>query len=1058
MKKFIKNIIHFSLRHRYFVFFMTGVSVALGIWAYKETPIETFPDVTNTQIIIIAQWPGRSAEEVEKFVTIPLETVLNSVQKKSNLRTTSAFGLCYIRIIFDDDVDDAFARQQVQSRIGGADLPDGVKPDVQPPYGPTGEIYRYTLKSKIYSIRDLTTIQNWVLDRQFKSVPGIADVNSFGGEEKVYEVSVNPDLLTKYNLSSLDVFNAINKSNVNVGGDVIERNGQSYVVRGIGLLTSISDIQNIMINKVNGVPLLVKNVANVIESGKPRLGWVTRDKVSKREDDVIEGIVVMRKGENPGEVLKKVEEKINELNTTILPKGVKIDTFYDRTELMDYAQDTVIHNLIEGIILVTLIVMLFMADWRTTVTVSIIIPLSLLFAFICMRIKGMTANLLSMGAVDFGIIIDGAVVMVEGLFVALDHRAKEVGMEKFNKLAKLGLFKVTGTEMGKAIFFSKIIILTCLVPIFSFQKVEGKMFSPLAYTLGFALLGALLFTLTLVPALSSILLRKNVREKHNVLVSFFEKGVGKLLNVVYSHQKKSILVAVAIMAVTFFSAKFLGTEFLPELNEGALWVEAELPMSVSLSEAKSVSDEMISILSRFPEVEKTLSQIGRTNDGTDPKGFFNVQIQVDLYAQESWKRHISEEKLIDEMDEQLRKIPGLVLNYSQPIRDNVEEAVAGVNAALAVKIFGPDFNTLDSLAKAVEAQLKTVRGIEDLGILRNLGQPEFRIQLDQQKMALYGITTADANAVIEMAIGGKEATELYEGERKFDIRVRYQKEYRATRDAIEQLMVPTNDGGKIPLKEIANIQTLTGPAFIYRDNNTRYIAVKFSIRGRDLGSTIKESQDKVNAHVKFPDNYRTTWNGEFENQQRASKTLARVVPICLLLIFLILFITYGNVKDAVLTLMNVPFALIGGILALHITGLNFSISAGIGFIALFGVCIQNGVILISVFKKNLDAGLHLENAIKQGVASRVRPVVMTALMAMIGLMPAAISKGIGSESQKPLAIVVIGGLVTATVLTLLILPVIYSLVFKLMHTRQNRKLLRKAGLVSKLPGENRENK
>lgn len=1048
MKKFIRNIIYFSLRHRYFIFFMTAVFVVLGVWAYKETPVETFPDVTNTQIVIIAQWPGRSAEEVEKFVTIPLETVLNSVQRKSNLRTTSAFGLCYIRLIFDDGVDDAFARQQVQSRIGGADLPEGVKPDIQPPYGPTGEIFRYTLKSKTHSIRDLTTIQDWVLDRQFKSIPGVADVNSFGGEEKTYEVSVNPQLLSKYNLSSLDVYNAISRSNVNVGGDVIERNGQAYVVRGIGLLTSISDIENIIISKTQSVPLLVKNVAQVVEAGKPRLGWVTKDAAGKREDDVIEGIVVMRKGENPSEVLDRIRDKVKELNTTILPQGVKIVTFYDRTNLMDFAQETVIHNLLEGIILVTVIVLLFMADWRTTVTVSIIIPLSLLFAFILMRLKGMTANLLSMGAVDFGIIIDGAVVMVEGLFVALDHRAREVGMERFNKLAKLGLFKNTASELGKAIFFSKIIILTCLIPIFAFQKVEGKMFSPLAYTLGFALLGALLFTLTLVPALSSILLRKNVREKHNPIVTFFEKSVRKVLNIVYRHQKKSVLIAVIIMALTFFSAKFLGTEFLPELNEGALWVEAELPMSVSLSEAKTVSDKMVTTLSGFEEVKQTLSQIGRTNDGTDPKGFFNVQIQVDLKQKKHWKRPISEEQLIDEMDQKLRQIPGIVLNYSQPIRDNVEEAVAGVNASLAVKIFGPDFNTLDSLSQKVMEQLKTVRGIEDLGILKNLGQPEFRIQLDQQKMALYGINTADANAVIEMAIGGKDATELYEGERKFPIRLRYQRDFRATQDAIEQLMVPGNNGAKVPLKEIASIQTLTGPAFIYRDNNTRYIAVKFSVRERDLGSTIKEAQEKVAAHVPLPPGYKDTWNGEFENQQRATKTLSQVVPICLLIIFLILFITYGNVKDAVLTILNVPFALIGGILALHLTGVNFSISAGIGFIALFGVCIQNGVILISVFRKNLEEGLHLDEAIKQGVISRVRPVVMTALMAMIGLMPAAISKGIGSETQKPLAIVVIGGLITATILTLLILPLLYALVFKFMHRRANRKLLKKTGLIN----------
>jgi cobalt-zinc-cadmium resistance protein CzcA len=1044
MVKLIKRIIHFSLRHRYLVFFLTAVLAVIGFISYKSTPIETFPDVTNTQIIIITQWPGRSAEEVEKFVTIPLESTLNSVQKKSNLRTTSAFGLSYIRIIFDDDVDDAFARQQVISRIGNADLPEGIKPEVEPPYGPTGEIYRYTLKSNTKSLHELTAIQDWILDRQFKSVQGVADVNSFGGEEKAYEISVNPDALNKYGMSALDVYNAVSKSNVNVGGDVIERNGQAYVVRGIGVLNDTTEIENIMITKTAGLPVLVKNVALVKESGLPRQGMVSRDK----QADVVEGIIVMRKGENPSEVLERIEAKVKDLNENILPKDVSIDTFYDRTVLMDYATHTVLHNLIEGIILVTVIVLVFMADWRTTLTVSIIIPLSLLFAFILMRWKGMTANLMSMGAVDFGIIIDGAVVMVEGLFVALDHKAREVGMEKFNKLAKLGLFKNVGSELGKAIFFSKIIILTCLVPIFAFQKVEGKMFSPLAYTLGFALLGALLFTLTLVPALSSVLLRKNVREKHNVVVLFFENGVKRMFRWVYAHKKTSIAVAVVIMALSFFSARFLGTEFLPELDEGALWVEAELPMSVSLPESKMISDKMVDVLREFPEVKQTLSQVGRTNDGTDPKGFYNVQIQVDLKPKDQWRTGLSEEELIARMDEQLNKFPGIVFNYSQPIRDNVEEAVAGVNAAMAVKIFGPDFHTLDSLADRVKEQLKGVQGIEDLGVLRNLGQPEFRVELNQQKMALYGISAADANAVIEMALGGKAATQLYEGERKFDIRIRYQKDFRDTEEKIRRLMVPALDGTKIPINEIADIRTLTGPAFVYRDNNMRYIAVKFSVRGRDLGSTIKDAQQHISNNVRLPQGYLTTWNGEFENQVRASATLARVVPLCLLGIFIILFITFGNAKDAVLTILNVPFALIGGILALHLTGINFSISAGIGFIALFGVCIQNGVILISVFRKNLEAGMHLDEAILEGVISRVRPVIMTALMAAIGLMPAALSHGIGSETQRPLAIVVIGGLVTATILTLLILPCLYALVFHFMHKRANRKVLRRTGLIS----------
>ncbi len=1024
---------------------MTVVLAIIGAVSYINTPIETFPDVTNTQIIIISQWPGRSAEEVEKFVTIPLETALNTVQKKANLRTTSSFGLSYLRIIFDDEVDDAFARQQVISRILHIDLPDGVQPEIEPPYGPTGEIYRYTLKSASKNIRELTTIQDWVLDRQFKSVPGVADVNCFGGEEKCFEIRVNPILLSKYGLTSLEVYNAVTKSNINVGGDVIEKNGESYVVRGIGLLNDVGEIKNVFITSLNGVPILVKNVADVVETGKPRLGQVGRD---IGQPNVVEGIIVMRKGENPADVLKRIQAKVKDLNENVLPKDVKIDTFYDRTNLMDFCTETVIHNLLEGIILVTIIVFLFMADWRTTVIVAIIIPLSLLFAFMCMRLKGMTANLLSMGAVDFGIIIDGAVVMVEGLFVVLDSKAKEVGMEKFNRLAKLGIFKNTGIEMGKAIFFSKLIIITCLFPIFAFQKVEGKMFSPLAYTLGFALLGALIYTLTLVPALASILLKKNVKEKHNPIVLFFENGVRRMFNVTYKFKKLSLAVAIFIMSITFFSARFLGSEFLPQLNEGALWVTVQLPMYVSLDNAVKITDKMRGILATFPEVKQTLSQVGRTNDGTDPKGFFNVQIQVDLYPHKEWKRQITQEEIIAEMGEKLSCFPGIIFNFSQPIIDNVAEAVAGVPASMAVKIYGPNFQVIDNKADSIVNILKTIKGVDDLGVLRNLGQPEFRIELDQSKMALYGVNTADAQAVIEMALGGKAATTLYEDERRFDIRVRYQKEFRDDEYKVQNLMVPAMDGAKIPIKEIAEIKSITGPAFIYRENNLRYIAVKFSVRGRDLGSTIAEAQQKVGAKIKLAKGYSISWNGEFENQKRATETLSSVVPICLLVIFLILFITFGNVKDAFLVILNVPFALIGGILALHLTGINFSISAGIGFIALFGVCIQNGVILVSVFRKNLENHMHLDEAILEGVISRVRPVVMTALMAAIGLLPAAISTGIGSETQKPLAIVVIGGLITCTVLTLLILPIIYSMFYLLMHNRANRKLLKKIGAVS----------
>lgn len=1026
MNRFIRNIVGFSLKNRFFVFFMLAVLVIGGVVAFLNTPIEAFPDVTNTQITIVTEWNGRSAEEVERFVTTPIEIAMNGVQRKTSVRSITMFGLSVIKIIFDDDVEDFFARQQVNNMLRNITLPENVEPDVQPPYGPTGEVFRYWLKSRDRDSRDLLTYQNWVIDRQLRSVPGVADVVAFGGQEKIYEITADPVKLARYNITPLELYEAASKSNINVGGDVIEKNGQAYVVRGIGLLNDISDIENIIVENIDGTPILVKNVAAVRETSAPRVGQAGLNK----QDDIVEGIVVMRKGENPHEVLTRIKDKIAELNEKVLPADIKMVTFYDRDRLMDFCTRTVMHNLLEGIIFVTVIVFLFMADWRTTLIVGIIIPLSLLFAFICMRLKGMSANLLSMGAIDFGIIIDGAVVMVEGIFVMLDHKAHQSGMERFNKLAKLGWIKRTGGELGKAIFFSKLIIIISLLPIFSFQKVEGKMFSPLAWTLGFALLGALIFTLTLVPVLSSILLQKNVREKNNPIVNFFNRVVMSGFGWTYRHKRLSMLVAVAFMALTFGSAKLLGSEFLPELNEGALWVEAKLPMSMSLNETVKFVHKFREVLGSFPEVNGVLSQTGRSNDGTDPSGFYYVQCQVNLKPKEEWKRKISTAQLVDEMDRKLKQYQGIIYNYSQPIIDNVAEAVAGINASNAVKIYGDNLDDLDRLANEVIRQIAHVPGIKDVGILRNVGQPEMSVHLDEQKMAMYGVKTADAQAVIEMAIGGKTATQLFEGEKKFDVRVRYDPSYRKDEEDLRSLLVPAMNGTRIPLKELADIRTITGPAFIYRDNTKRFIGVKFSVRDRDLGSTIADAQARVNKQVKLPKGYSIGWTGEFENQVRATKRLGQVVPISLIAIFIILFIMMGTVKDAGLILMNVPFALIGGILALHVTGINFGISAGVGFIALFGICIQNGVILISVFHKNLQAHMPLNEAIRLGVESRVRPVVMTALMAAIGLIPAAVSHGIGSETQKPLAVVVIGGLITATVLTLLIFPLIFYGAYK----------------------------
>jgi len=1023
-----------------------------GIITFKNMPIEAFPDVTNTEITIITQWPGRSAEEIEKFITIPIEISMNPVQKKTSLRSTSVFGLSYVKLIFEDNVTDEQARMQVNNLLANAELPTGIVPSIQPPTGPTGEIYRYTLRSKTRDVRQLKTLQDWVVDRQLRSVPGVADVVSFGGETKAYEIQVDPGKLSNLGISALDVYNAVTKSNINIGGDVINVNNQAYVVRGIGLLNDINEIKNIIIENVNGIPVLVKDIANVTISNIPRLGHVGRtdaiDSAGNREirdnDDAVEAIVLMRKGENPTEVINALKTRVEKINDQVLPRDTKIVPYYDRTNLIQYSTGTVLHNLVEGILLVTLMVSLFMFNWRTTLIVSIVIPLSLLFAFICLRLMNMSANLLSLGAIDFGIIIDGSVVMVEGIFVILDQKAKDFGMERFNKLSKLGIIKNNGAQLGKAIFFAKLIIIAALVPIFSFQKVEGKLFSPLAYTLGFALLGGLIITLTLVPVLISLLLKKNIREKHNPVVNFLNRFMMFGFDFSFRYRRIAAVSSIIVIVFGLFCFKFLGTEFLPELDEGSIWLRVQLPYSISLDKSVAVATQVREKMIAFPQVKTIVSQTGRPDDGTDVTGFYNNEFDVILYPEDSWKPHISKQALIDKMNKSLSVIPGADLNFSQPISDNIEEAVSGVKGSIVVKIFGDSLNYMEGKANEVYNVLKDINGISDLGVIKNIGQPELDIDLDQQKMALYGVATADANAVIEMAIGGKAASQLYEGIRRFDIRLRIPEEYRKSEKDIGNLMVPTQSGSKVPVKEIANITTKTGPCLIFRDDNERYSAVKFSVRGRDMGSAIKEAQQKMNQIVKLKTGYNMVWQGDFENEQRASKRLQEVVPISLLLIFILLFTMFGNFKDAGLVFLNVPFAIVGGIAALFITGTNFSISAGIGFIALFGICILFGVLIITEIKQNLEKSkkgrqVSLIRAIRSGVHSRVRPVMMTALMAAVGLLPAAMSHGIGSESSRPLARVVIGGIICAMFFSIWIFPIFFARSYRKFDPRHNEE-------------------
>ena len=938
--------------------------------------------------------------------------------------------------MFEDDVDDFVARQQVYNLLNDADLPDGVTPEVQPLYGPTGEIFRYTLRSEKRGVRELKTLQDWVIERNLRAVSGVADIVSFGGEVKTFEVSVNPHQLKNYGITSLELYQAIANSNINVGGDVITKSSQAYVVRGIGLINNMEELRNIVVKNIHGTPVLVKHLAEVHEACLPRLGQVGR----MAEDDVVQGIVIMRKGENPAEVIDALKAKIEYINKEVLPEDVQIVTFYDRENLVNLAVHTVSRNLVEGILLVTFIVLIFMADWRTTVVVAVVIPLALLFAFICLRVMGMSANLLSMGAIDFGIIIDGAVVMVEGIFVALDRKAKEVGMPTFNLMSKMGLIRQTAKEKARAVFFSKLIIITALIPIFSFQKVEGKMFSPLAYTLGFALLGALLFTLTLVPVMSSMLLKRNVREKNNFFVRFINGKSVAFFDKCHAHRKISVGIAGIVAVGGLWMFTLLGTEFLPQLNEGSIYIRATLPQSISLNESVQLANKMRARLAAYPEVKQVLSQTGRPNDGTDATGFYNIEFHVDIYPEKEWESGLDKMQLIEKMQEDLSMYPGIDFNFSQPITDNVEEAASGVKGSIAVKVFGKDLYRSEKIAMEIDKILGTVEGIEDLGVIRNIGQPELRIELDEGRLARYGVSKEDVQAIIEMAIGGKSASLLYEDERKFNIMVRYKPEFRQDEEEIGKILVPTMDGAMIPIKELAEIRTITGPLLIFRDNHARFCAVKFSVRGRDMGTAVAEAQEKVNASVRLPEGYSLKWTGDFENQQRATKRLSQVVPVSIAIIFVILFILFSNARDAGLVLLNVPFAAAGGIVALWATGFNFSISAGIGFIALFGICIQNGVIMISGIKHNLKERLALSCAVKESVRSRVRPVVMTAAMAAIGLMPAAVSHGIGSESQRPLAIVIIGGLVGATFFALFVFPLIVEFVYGKMLYDKNGNL------------------
>ncbi len=1031
MKKFVQHIVTFSLRNTTFILFATMALLFVGIYALRHTAIEAFPDVTNTRARIITQWPGRSAEEMEKLVTLPISKEMNSIPKKSTIRSISLFGLSVVTVQFEDGVDDFYAQQYVSNKISGVNLPEGTEVEIEPPSGATGEIFRYMIKSDL-PLKEVTAIQDWVIERELLSVPGVANVISFGGEEKIYEIKINPTELKSFDLTPLDVYEAVSKSNINVGGDVIQQGDQAYVVRGVGLLDKMEDIGNITVKLNGSTPVLIKNVAEVVVSGKPRLGKVGFNE----QDDVVEGIVVMLRGENPSEVIQHLKTKIEELNSRTLPSNVQIETIVDRTVLVNNTVKTVSKNIVEGVLLVSLIVFIFLYNWRSTVIVASVIPLSFLFAIIMLKIQGLPANLISMGSLDFGLLLEGTLVIVETVFVALATMSHRVGPERFAKMSKMGIIKKSAGSVASYIFFALLILIVALLPIFSFQKVEGKMFTPLAFTLGYALLGSLILSLTYVPAMCKLLFTKGMKERENFISRFFNRTIYSLYRISIKYKGWTLSLFVGLL--TLCGMKFLnyGSEFLPQLNEGAIYIRATLPNSVSLDESSKLTKEMkVLMQNSCKEIDFILTQTGRPNDGTDPTGFFNIEFNVQLKEPKDWDRKVSKDDIIQELRDLLNVYPGITFGFSQPIQDNVEEYVAGVKSSLVIKIFGDDLYRLEDYATQVAEQIGKVRGITDINVYKNIGLPELRIQLHDSKMAKYGVFTSDVQAVVSMTIGGQAVTKFYEKDRQFDVVLRFSKEYRDTPQKIGNILIPTSSGQSVPLQELATIGYITGPAFIYREGNSRYIGVGFSISGRDLGSTIEEARALVEKEVKLPKENYMEWAGEFESKERATKQLMTVIPISLALILLLLYSNFGNMKDTIIAAITIPFAFIGGFLSLWATGTVFGISAGIGLIILFGVNTINGIILIAVMRENMKK-MKLMEAIQEGVKSRIRSIVMIALMGAVGLLPAAMSTGMGSEIQKPLAIMIVGGLLICLLLSFAVLPVLFYYAYKDSKNRQ----------------------
>jgi len=1024
----IRRVVDFALNNRLLVVALALILFAGGIVSFERLPIEAYPDVADNYVDIITQWPGISAEQIEQQVTIPLEISMNGIPEVVHLRSFSLFGLSDIKLIFEDGSDNAWNRERVLERLSQVTLPAGMVPQMGTDWSPVGQIYFFTLHSTnpAYDPMELKSIEDWVVEKNFKAVPDVVDVASFGGPTREYQVRVDPNKLVAYGLSLAQVEQQLTNNNTNAGGSFIQAGLQQINVRSVGLVDRAQDIERTVILTKNGTPLRVKDIAVVSQGPKIRLGQFARaihreDGKIVDNDDVVSGIVLLRKGAAADTALQGIHQKVQELNDHILPPGVKIVPFIDRSDLVHFTSHTVLHNLTEGMILVSIILFIFLGNVRGALIVAATIPFSLLFASICLDFKHIPANLLSLGALDFGMVVDGAVVMVENM---IRHMGFKNGIATPTEK-----ISVAAHEVQRPVFYAIAIIITAYLPIFTLQRVEGRLFHPMAWTVAFALLGALIFSILIAPVLASFAFAKGAHEWRNPILQFVTEQYRNAVRWAIRH--RTITVGMGVLGLLLagylgFSG-VIGSEFLPHLDEGALWVRGTLAPSTGPDEGIRVANQARIVLCSFPEVPQCTSQVGRPDDGTDTTGFFNTEFFIDLKPKEQWRSvfHENKDELIAAMSRELNKIPGAVWGFSQPIEDNMEEAVSGVKGELAAKVYGDDLKVLEEKADQIAGIMRRIKGIEDLGVLRVLGQPNLNVAVDRDQAARYQINVADVQDAIQTAVGGNALTQVLQGEARYDLVVRYLPQYRDTKDAIERIRLLSPSGERVSLAQLCKIRVADGGSEIYREGNRRYIAIKFSVRGRDLGSTVEEAMKKINGQVQLPLGYRIYWEGEYQSQKRANARLLIVLPITIGIIFIILYTMFKSFKWALLILANIAIAPIGGLLALLMTGTNFSVSSGVGFLALFGVSVQTGVIMLEYINQLRVRRYSIEDAAVEGAVLRLRPIMMTMLVATLGLLPAALSHAIGSDSQRPFAIVIVGGLIAALVMSIFLLPTLY---------------------------------